>query len=89
MLTFRSRCYGSLYWSKGASVLIYNVNVFKSGTTTLKPTITLTTVEKNKKVVKCEKILNYDCDKIVNSVVLFIICNRILRFCAQFFINLE
>jgi len=50
--TFHSRSYGSLYWSTGVSVLIDNVNVFKSGTTTLKPTITHTTVEKNKELVK-------------------------------------
>jgi len=50
--TFRSRNYSSLYWSPGVSVLIHNVNVFKSGTTTLKPTIEHIRVEKNKEVVK-------------------------------------
>jgi hypothetical protein len=50
--TFRSRSYGSLYWSAGVSVLIYNVNVFKNGTTTLKPAIEHITVEKIKEVVK-------------------------------------
>jgi hypothetical protein len=50
--TFRSRSCDSFYWSTGVSVVIYNVNVFESGATTLKPTITHTTVEKNKEVVK-------------------------------------
>jgi len=50
--TFRSRSYGSLYWSPGVSVLIYNVDIFKSGTTKLKPTIGHITVEKNKEVAK-------------------------------------